>query len=113
MSVRTLLFLALSALAVVYLVRWISQVRSARRHIRPADQVKLKPSLLETAIGFGTNFFDTLGIGSFAPTTSLYKLKKVVPDERIPGTMHVGHTPPVIVQAFIFIALVQVDMTHW
>ncbi len=111
MSVRTLLFIALSALAVVYVVRWISQVHSARRDARPADQAKLKPSLLETAIGFGTNFFDTLGIGSFAPTTSLYKLKKVVPDERIPGTMHVGHTPPVIVQAFIFVALIQVDMT--
>ncbi len=60
-------------------------------------------------IGFGTNFFDTLGIGSFAPTTSLFKLRSVVPDEDIPGTMHTGHTPPVIIQAFIFIAIIQVS----
>ena len=40
---------------------------------------------------------------------SWFKLQKVVPDERIPGTMHVGHTPPVIVQAFIFIAIIEVD----
>ena len=67
-------------------------------------------SPLELGIGFGTNFFDTLGIGSFAPTTSLFKLKHVVPDERIPGTLHVGHTPPVIIQAFIFIAIISVDV---
>ena len=36
--------------------------------------------------------------------------EKVVPDERIPGTMHVGHTPPVVVQAFIFIAIIEVDL---
>jgi hypothetical protein len=30
------------------------------------------PTLLGAAVGFVTNFFDTLGIGSFAPTTSLF-----------------------------------------
>jgi uncharacterized membrane protein YfcA len=69
------------------------------------------PTLLELAIGFVTNFFDTLGIGSFAPTTSIFKLRRLVPDEQIPGTLNVGHTPPTIVQAFVFIAIVQVDMT--
>ena len=68
-----------------------------------------KPSWVEIAIGFVTNFFDTLGIGSFAPTTSLYKLLKVVPDDQIPGTMNIGHTPPVLVQAFIFITIVEVE----
>lgn len=101
-SARTLLFILLGAIGLVYLRRWVSSIRSIRA---------LRPSLLETAIGFVTNFFDTLGIGSFAPTTSLFKLRKLVPDERIPGTLHVGHTPPVIVQAFIFIAIVQIDMT--
>ncbi|HSM59382.1 MAG TPA: sulfite exporter TauE/SafE family protein [Longimicrobiales bacterium] len=33
-----------------------------------------------------------------------------MPDERIPGTLNVGHAPPVIAQAFIFIAIIQVDM---
>lgn len=62
-------------------------------------------------VGFGTNFFDTLGIGSFAPTTSLFKLKNVVSDEEIPGTMMIGHTPPVVIQAFIFIAIISVQPT--
>ena len=42
-------------------------------------------------IGFVTNFFDTLGIGSFAPTTSLFKFFRLAPDEKIPGTLNVGH----------------------
>src|SRR5258708_33337467 len=68
------------------------------------------PSLLELAIGFVTNFFDTLGIGSFAPTAAIFKFRKMVPDEQIPGTLNVGHTPPTILQAFLFIAIVAVDM---
>ena len=70
-----------------------------------------RPSLLETLVGFVTNFFDTLGIGSFAPTTSIFRLKRLVPDEEIPGTLNVGHTLPVVVQAFIFVTIVQVDTT--
>ena len=68
------------------------------------------PRPIETGVGFVTNFFDTLGIGSFAPTTSLFKLLRLVPDERIPGTLNVGHTPASVTQAFIFIAIVQVEM---
>ena len=59
--------------------------------------------------GFVTNFFDTLGVGSFAPTTSMYKLLRLVPDERIPGTLNAGHALPTVAQALIFIAAVSVD----
>jgi uncharacterized membrane protein YfcA len=100
---KAVLFLALGLVAVVFLVAW---VRSARRG--PDDP---RPGPLALAIGFVTNFFDTLGIGSFAPTTSIFKLKGLLPDERIPGTLNVGHAIPTIVQAFIFIAIVEVEMT--
>lgn len=105
-NVRTLLFITLGVLGLVFLVRWMQQIRG-----RQEDATDVRPSLLESAVGFVTNFFDTLGIGSFAPTTSIYKLKNMVADENIPGTMHIGHTPPVIIQAFIFIAIIQIDMT--
>ena len=59
--------------------------------------------------GFVTNFFDTLGVGSFAPTTSVFKLLRLVPDERIPGTLNAGHALPTVAQALIFIAAVSVD----
>ncbi len=97
------LFAALAAVAVVFLAAWIRAVRRAREDGRP--------SALALGIGCVTNFFDTLGIGSFAPTTSIFKLKRLVPDEQIPGTLNVGHAVPTIVQAFIFIAIVEVEMT--
>jgi len=67
------------------------------------------PTWLGVAIGFVTNFFDTLGIGSFAPTTALFKFFKTAPDEEIPGTLNVGHLLPTIVEALAYIALVKVD----
>ncbi len=101
-NAKLLLFVVLGVIGVAYAVAWF-------RHARKSGGAGW-PSPAETAIGFGTNFFDTLGIGSFAQTTSLYKLLKLVPDERIPGTLNVGHTPPTLAQAFIFIAMVQVEM---
>lgn len=105
---RVVLFVLLAGLGVVFAAGWVRGVRGGGPGA--AEERPKLPSPLQTVIGFVTNFFDTLGIGSFAPTTSWFKLQNVVPDERIPGTMHVGHTPPVIVQAFIFIAIIQVDM---
>jgi uncharacterized membrane protein YfcA len=60
-------------------------------------------------LGFITNFFDTLGIGSFAPTTAAFRARRLVSDELIPGTLNIGHTPPTIVQAIIYITVIAVD----
>ena len=105
---RSVLFVILTGLGITYATLWVKSVRKTRRTQQRAGGL---PSPLLTSIGFVTNFFDTLGIGSFAPTTSWYKIQDLVPDQRIPGTMHVGHTLPVIAQAFIFIAIVEVEMT--
>ena len=65
------------------------------------------PGLLGT--GFSTNFFDTLGIGSFAQQTALFKFFHLVDDRIIPGTMNVGNTIPTVTQAFIFMTAVKVE----
>lgn len=70
---------------------------------------RARPSAYELLVGAITDFFDTLGIGSFATTTSLYKVRQLVPDRLIPGTLNVGHTLPTLAQAFIYIAIVRVD----
>jgi len=101
--VKTVLFVGLAVFAAAYIAVWI---RSFAR--RNSDQ-RIRPNPAQTAIGFGTNFFDTLGIGSFAPTAAIYKLTRMVPDALIPGTMNVGHTLPVVVMAYIFIAIVEVE----
>src|SRR5262249_2765982 len=61
------------------------------------------------AVGAVTGFFGALGIGSYATTTSLFKLFGLVPDRLIPGTLNVGHALPSVAQALIFIAIVEVD----
>jgi uncharacterized membrane protein YfcA len=68
------------------------------------------PTLVEIAIGAVTNFFDALGIGSFAPTTALFRFLGLVPDRVIPGTLNVGHALPTVAQAFIFTAVIPVDV---
>jgi uncharacterized membrane protein YfcA len=68
-----------------------------------------KPEVL--GLGAVVCFFDTLGIGSFAPTTAWFKFRKLVPDRLIPPTMLVGLTPPVLVETayFLFKLGVKVD----
>jgi len=63
----------------------------------------------DVLLGFVANFFDTLGIGCFAPTTAAFKLFRRVPDELIPGTLNAGHAIPAITEAFIFIEAVTVE----
>jgi uncharacterized membrane protein YfcA len=105
LSTAAIVLLALlSVIALFYISRWFVLERR-----RAADAGK--PGLIQTVTGFVTNFFDTLGVGSFAPTTSVFKLFNLVPDEKIPGTLNAGHALPTIAQALIFIAVVQVDPT--
>jgi uncharacterized membrane protein YfcA len=68
-----------------------------------------QPNLEAIGLGAVANFFDTLGIGSFATTTAYIKLRRLVPDAYIPATLNVGHALPTIAQALIFIKLVKVD----
>jgi uncharacterized membrane protein YfcA len=67
-----------------------------------------RPTVGGLLLGLVTNFFDTLGIGSFASTTAWLKFRQLVPDERIPGTLNVGHALPTITQAIIFTTAIAV-----
>lgn len=70
-----------------------------------------KKHVIPTAIiGFLANFFDTLGIGSFAPSSAGFKLTKSVDDVLVPGTLNVGDTVPVCVEAFLFFGFVEMDV---
>jgi uncharacterized membrane protein YfcA len=107
---KTLLLLTLGLFTMGYVAFSVRAFLHARRERsdHPAADARF-PGVLQTGLGFVTNFFDTLGIGSFAPTTSVFKLSGMVADQRIPGTLNVGHTLPTITQAFIFTALIEVD----
>lgn len=103
LDVRAILLLVLTALAAGF---GIVLVRAAVRR-RPGGSVVPAPLLL--GLGFVTNALDTLGIGSFAPTTTVFRLRRLVPDRVIPGTLNAGHAIPSIAQALIFIAIVEVE----
>lgn len=122
------------------------------------------PSVYQLFVGLVTDFLDTLGIGSFATTTALFRSalglllgglpaaviaafylnkwmldvgvhpyvfvaavyisatlllavvlmalfpRHTVLDEQLPGTLNVGHALPTIVQALIYITIVEVEM---
>ncbi len=61
-------------------------------------------------LGAITNFFDTLGIGSFAPTTAWLKFRRMIPDSFIPATLNVGHALPAMAQSAIFLVLLGVHV---
>ena len=103
---RTVLFVVLGLFTIAYVVILVSGIRRARNQAKVASAV---PTPAGLATGFVTNFFDTLGIGSFATTTAIFRQWRLVPDEHIPGTLNVGHTLPTILQAFIFTTLVPVE----
>lgn len=76
--------------------------------LRAAIAARAVPKIEGAILGAITNFFDTLGIGSFAPTMAWFKVRKLVPDRLIPCTMLVGHTLPTLAQAIIFLILLGV-----
>ncbi len=115
MNAKDLLFVALTIFLLGYAYVFFGGIREARRRRATAQGVgsdgAVDPSPLQLVIGFVTNFFDTLGVGSFATTTAWYKLKGIVPVKLIPGTLNVGHTLPTILQAFIYTKIVPVEST--
>jgi uncharacterized membrane protein YfcA len=96
---------ALVASGLLLVIRWAMETR----RVAARGVAVTGPAPLDLLIGFVTNFFDTLGIGSFATTTAAFRLFGLVPDELIPGTIIVGDALPVLTQALLFISVVGVD----
>jgi uncharacterized membrane protein YfcA len=102
MNVAQLAFyLAVGAAGIAFV---IAGVKAAGR-----SRAVRRPTAIELLIGAVVAFFDTLGIGSFAPTTAIFKLRRIVPDELIPGTLNVGLTPAAILESLIFVTAIIVD----
>jgi uncharacterized membrane protein YfcA len=108
MSAKDLLLLTLAVIAVLYVGALAAGIRRARKEAA-AGEPPVAPTGPLLLTGFVANFFDTLGIGSFATTTAVFRQWKLVRDELIPGTLNAGHTLPTFAQAFIFTKLVPVD----
>ena len=111
MNPINVLLAVLGVLTAAFVGGWGKVIASVRKETpSPATDARF-PTPLGLGIGAVTNFFDTLGIGSFATTTALFRAFKMVSDRIIPGTLNAGHTLPTIVQAFIYISVIPVDVT--
>jgi uncharacterized membrane protein YfcA len=112
MNPITGLLTALGTLTAIYVVAWARLVSSQRHRsaaAAPATDARM-PTPAQMGVGALTNFLDTLGIGSFATTTALFRWMRMVPDRVIPGTLNSGHALPTVTQAFIYTAVIPVDV---
>jgi uncharacterized membrane protein YfcA len=101
--VKSILLLLLGLVAAAFVLYWIRALRATARTER------VRPTPYELLVGLITDFFDALGIGSFATTTVLYRLRRTIDDRLLPGTLNVGHTIPTFAQAFLFTTAVEVE----
>jgi uncharacterized membrane protein YfcA len=93
----------LGVVTAVFVGGWIRAVKKS------GEKVGF-PNPWELGVGYFTNFLDTLGIGSFATTTAIFRFRKMVDDRVIPGTLNVGHFLATVAQTFIYTTLIQVDI---
>lgn len=100
----TIVWLSLVILGIGFLFLF---VRDVVKHRDVLEKVSIWKNAL---IGFIVNFFDVLGIGAFAPQTALLKFTKQTDDSVMPGTLNVTNTIPVLIQAVIFIQIIEVDV---
>lgn len=96
-----LLLLGLGVVVAVFVYTWWRSAAAGHPHRAPTP--------VQLGLGAVTLFFDTLGIGSYAPTTAAFRSLRMVRDEYIPGTLNVGTSVPVAVEAFAFVAAIAVD----
>jgi uncharacterized membrane protein YfcA len=109
MKVITQLVLAGGVLlAIAFVWAWQRIDRHASAGASTSETQPVRPTGGGLLLGAVTNFFDTLGIGSFASTTAYLKFRRLVSDDLIPGTLNVGHALPTITQAVIFTTAVAV-----
>ena len=100
-TARVILYTVLVLVNVAAIVAWIAV--SKRRHLREPS------SWADGVIGYVTNFLDTLGIGSYAQITALFKLRGRPEDELIPGTLNVGSAVPSFLGSLLFFGVVPVE----
>ncbi len=100
---KTILLVCLAVVAVAFAAIFVRDL------LRPRDG-SVRPTPYELLVGVVTDFFDALGIGSFATTTSFYRARKTIDDRLLPGTLNVGHTIPTFAQALIFTQKIEVDV---
>lgn len=106
LNLKTALFAALAATTIWFIWAWWNLSQKSKPNVVGEKSL----TWYHSVVAFVMCFFDTLGIGNFATTTSAFKFRSSIPDEKIPGTLNIGYALPTVAQAFIYISIVQVDV---
>jgi uncharacterized membrane protein YfcA len=96
-----LLFGVLFAVNLAFFVGWY---RSGKTYTG-----RKRPLLIEYPLGLVFGFFDTLGIGSFAPTTAALKFQGKIADDLIPGTLNVGLNVAAMLEMIIMVSSIAIN----
>lgn len=103
MDATLILRIAIIAYTAIFAAFWI------RDCIQHKEEFSKDKTIALFLIGVITNFFDTLGIGSFATTQAGFKFTKSCADEVMPGTLNVGDAIPVVVEFVLFLGVIDMD----
>lgn len=103
MSAATILLIIMWIFAGVFLIILFKDVIA---HKNELDKTK---TVYNAFVSMVANFFDTLGIGSYAIATSAWKFNKAMPDDLIPGTLNVAFGVPICVEATITMTKIDVE----
>ncbi len=96
----------IQVILIVYLL--IILVMFFKDYGKNKEKITFGKHVINYIIGFFAEFFDTIGIGCFAPLTTAFRIMGV-PDELIPGTLNVGGSVAVLMESLIFITVIEVD----
>ena len=100
-KILTWVLIAFTAASAIYVIK--DMLAHKDEFKKPGHWVAL------AIIGCITNLLDTWGIGSFATTQAGFKFTKSCEDDVMPGTLNVGDTFPVSLEAILFFGFVDLD----
>lgn len=103
MDIIMILRIVLGLFCLVSLAYFVKDLMAHKEDLKGGKPVAL------ALIGCITNLLDTWGIGSYATTQAGFKFTKSSEDLTVPGTLNVGDTFPVTLEAILFFSFVDID----
>lgn len=104
MNPVSILLIVLWSYSAVFIILLLKDIFTHRKSL---EKNKMAHNIIISAV---SNFFDTLGIGSFGIAASAWKFTKSIPDSLIPGTLNTAFAIPTVVEASIYIHRIEMDI---
>ncbi|MEE0776069.1 MAG: permease [Bacillota bacterium] len=102
-------FLINAGIILLTAVFFIYYIRDLVEHKEDLKDGGIRHTILTSVVANVILFFDTLGIGAYAPSTVCFKGFKLVPDQLIPGTLNTACAVSMAVESVVFITTVEVE----